>query len=76
MGTYFTGEFHGPVALWLEIGLKKYMELYNKDIHYGKAIIVLQSSGTGKSRAVAELAKLVSRDPLQKFTVPHLVSEF
>lgn len=50
--------------MWLEMGLNKYMELYNENVHYGKAIIVLQSSGTGKSRAVAELAKLVSTGTL------------
>lgn len=36
-----------------------YMEMYNSDMHYGKTIHILQSSGTGKSRLVAELGKSV-----------------
>lgn len=57
LNSSFTAKFHGPVALWLKTGLEIYKKLYNENIHYGKAITVLQSSGTGKSRAAAELAK-------------------
>jgi hypothetical protein len=47
------------------------MEMYNRDVHYGKTIVVLQSSGTGKSRTLAEMASSVRIDPFEIFVVAH-----
>ncbi|EDR07710.1 uncharacterized protein LACBIDRAFT_294481 [Laccaria bicolor S238N-H82] len=53
---YFKKMYTGPGVQWLKMALPRYMEMYNRDIHYGKTIVVLQSSGTGKSRTLAEMA--------------------
>lgn len=54
----FTREFRGKGFSWMEKGLERYNEMYNER-HYGKTIAVVQSSGTGKSRTLAEMAKRV-----------------
>jgi len=52
------------------MALSQYMEMYNPDVHYGKTIVVLQSSGTGKSRTVAEMASSVCiHHPFESFVV-------
>ncbi|KAG6839356.1 hypothetical protein C0991_003372, partial [Blastosporella zonata] len=53
----FTSPFVGPGLTWLDEALNTYQAMYDQSKHYGKAISILQSSGMGKSRAVAELAK-------------------
>jgi len=53
------------------MALPAYMEMYNRDVHHGKTIVVLQSSGTGKSRTVAEMASSVRIDPFEGFVVAH-----
>ena len=53
------------------MALPQYMEMYDRDVHHGKTILVLQSSGTGKSRAVAEMANSVPIDPFESFVVAH-----
>jgi ABC-type microcin C transport system duplicated ATPase subunit YejF len=55
----FTREFRGKGFSWMEKGLERYNEMYNLEKHYGKTIAVVQSSGTGKSRTMAEMAKRV-----------------
>jgi len=47
------------------------MEMYHRDDHYGKTIVVLQSSGTGKSRTMAEMASSVCIHPFESFLVAH-----
>lgn len=59
LDSFFKRKYVGPGVRWLETALQKYMEMYDHKIHYGKTIVVLQSSGTGKSRAVAEMANSV-----------------
>ncbi|KAG6858465.1 hypothetical protein C0991_002672, partial [Blastosporella zonata] len=53
----FNNPFVGPGVSWLDEALNTYQAIYNESHHYGRAISILQSSGMGKSRAVAELAK-------------------
>jgi hypothetical protein len=71
LGCYFNQEYAGPGVRWLEKALPEYVEMYNRDIHYGKTIVVLQSSGTGKSRTLAEMASSVRIDPFVSFAVAH-----
>jgi hypothetical protein len=47
------------------------MDMYDSQVHYGKTIVVLQSSGTGKSRTVTEMAGSVRIDPFEIFVVAH-----
>jgi len=71
----FNRKYQGPGVSWLEKGLRVYMEMYNSNLHYGKTIFVLQSSGAGKSRVVAELARLVGKVGLSEvFIVAHPTS--
>lgn len=55
----FVRKFRGGSLNWMETGLQQYKKMYNPDTHYGRTIAVVQSSGTGKSRTMAEMAKKV-----------------
>ncbi|EDR03297.1 uncharacterized protein LACBIDRAFT_331604 [Laccaria bicolor S238N-H82] len=55
LNKHFMETYCGPGALCLEKGLHQYMKMYKPEVHYGKSIVILQSSGTGKSRVVAEM---------------------
>jgi len=46
--------YNGPGVAWLESALQKYIKMYDAGEHYGKTIVIMQSSGTGKSRTAAE----------------------
>lgn len=58
----FQKKYAGPGVRWLEMALPQYMKMYNHNVHYGKTVVVLQSSGTGKSRTMAELARSNPRE--------------
>lgn len=62
----FCEPFRGDSVEWLEKGLKAYEELWKAtpNRYFGKTIPIVQSSGMGKTRAVAELSKKV-RHPIQ-----------
>jgi len=68
---YFKQKYVGPGVQWLQMALSQYVEMYDPNVHYGKTIVVLQSSGTGKSRTVAEMTSLVRIDLLGSFVVAH-----
>lgn len=56
----FEQTFHGPALNRLKEDIADiYQKFYSKSDHYGKMIPLLQSSGTGKSRMMAQLAKEV-----------------
>ena len=55
----FVREFRGNAVSWMEKGLQQYKGMYDPEEHYGWTIAVVQSSGTGKSRTMAETAKKV-----------------
>ena len=55
----FVREFRGNGLSWMEKGFQQYKGMYGLEEHYGRTIAVVQSSGTGKSRTMAEMAKKV-----------------
>ncbi|KAF8324221.1 uncharacterized protein EI90DRAFT_3076383, partial [Cantharellus anzutake] len=59
---FFRRNFRGDSVTAFLQALDSYGEMYNSDFHYGRSIPILQSSGTGKSRLVAEVLKRVYRN--------------
>jgi len=55
----FTQDYHGEAAELFAGALKKYNKFYNSSRNFGRCIPIVQSSGTGKSRLVAELGNQV-----------------
>ena len=55
----FNRDFRGNGLSWMEKGFQRYKEMYDLEQHYGRTIAMVQSSGTGKSRTMAEMAKNV-----------------
>jgi ABC-type lipoprotein export system ATPase subunit len=55
----FVNSFYGSSDDLFKNDLKTYSAMYNSQHHYGKIVCILQSSGTGKSRLIAEYAKKV-----------------
>ncbi|KAF8331366.1 uncharacterized protein EI90DRAFT_3057693, partial [Cantharellus anzutake] len=58
----FRRNFRGDSVTTFLQALNAYGEMYDSDLHYGRSIPILQSSGTGKSRLVAEVLKRVYRN--------------
>ncbi|ETW80221.1 hypothetical protein HETIRDRAFT_475834 [Heterobasidion irregulare TC 32-1] len=55
----FHEEYRGGAVNDFFQALEEYESIYKRDIHYGKIISILQSSGTGKSRLVEELGSRI-----------------
>ena len=55
-------QYQGHAATDLHASLDAYEDIYSVDIHYGRTVAIIQSSGTGKSRAVQELLQEVRSD--------------
>ncbi|THG94313.1 hypothetical protein EW026_g7126, partial [Hermanssonia centrifuga] len=55
----FREEYRGQAADQFLMALPKYEKMYSSDQHYGRTIVILQSSGTGKSRLVKELGEAI-----------------
>ena len=55
----FEQKYEGNAVESFIHGLDVYSDLYEPARHYGHCIALLQSSGTGKSRLVYELGKMV-----------------
>ncbi|KAG6849106.1 hypothetical protein H0H93_011282 [Arthromyces matolae] len=53
----FRAEYLGGTVSGFCDALKDYRKMYEQRKHYGKVIPIVQSSGTGKSRVVAEVGK-------------------
>lgn len=55
----FSAPFQGDALSWLESGFAVYEDVYEAEKYYGKTVPIVQSSGMGKSRLMAELAQHV-----------------
>ncbi|EIW79940.1 hypothetical protein CONPUDRAFT_155332 [Coniophora puteana RWD-64-598 SS2] len=55
----FTRKYRGSAVDDFVKALDMYDKMYDKDKHFGRCIPIIQSSGTGKSRLMDELAKTV-----------------
>ncbi|KAF8324213.1 uncharacterized protein EI90DRAFT_3076347, partial [Cantharellus anzutake] len=58
----FCGDYRGDNAQIFLQALGVYDKIYDSSLYYGRSIPILQSSGTGKSRLVAEVLKNVRRN--------------
>ena len=57
--TNFTSPYIGEAADDFVAALAHYESTYDPEIHYGHTIVIVQSSGTGKSRLVDEIGRQV-----------------
>jgi hypothetical protein len=55
----FHQTFQGKADYDFRAGLDVYREIYDDRLYFGRWISLLQSSGTGKSRLVEQLGRLV-----------------
>jgi len=58
----FHQTFQGKADDDFRAGLDVYREIYDDRVYFGRWISLLQSSGTGKSRLVEQLGRLVQTD--------------